>query len=193
MCSYSSSHADRPRSRPTSGVNPYIFCGGDRGAEGGGCGEVMWICGAFLVQFFCSSAKTLRGRKDTLAQVYFYWGGGNQPPRPRPGLTPLRPTVYVRQNKNYSAALTRFGLFDSKSMIWAVVGQQRAELNGHRGLRGKLNDHWHAWPSPLLVGGRNEGPQGRSQTTRRRTMARYRTNRGNSSLFSVPFPDISLP
>jgi len=24
---------------------------------------------------FCSSAKTLRGRKDTLAQVYFYWGG----------------------------------------------------------------------------------------------------------------------
>jgi len=33
----------------------------------------MAICGAFLVQFFCSSAKTLRGRKDTLAQVYFYW------------------------------------------------------------------------------------------------------------------------
>jgi len=28
----------------------------------------MAICGAFLVQFFCSSAKTLRGRKDTLAQ-----------------------------------------------------------------------------------------------------------------------------
>jgi len=32
------------------------------------------ICGAFLVQFFCSSATTLRGQKDTLAQVYFYWG-----------------------------------------------------------------------------------------------------------------------
>jgi len=35
----------------------------------------MAICGAFLVQFFCSSAKTMRGRKDTLAQVYFYLGG----------------------------------------------------------------------------------------------------------------------
>ena len=27
-------------------------------------------------------AKTLRGRKDTLALVYFYWGGGDRPPRP---------------------------------------------------------------------------------------------------------------
>jgi len=27
-----------------------------------------------LGAIFCSSAKTLRGRKDTLAQVYFYWG-----------------------------------------------------------------------------------------------------------------------
>ena len=43
----------------------------------------MAICGAFLVQF-CSSAKTLRGRKDTLAQVYFYWGG-QSPPSP-PGI-----------------------------------------------------------------------------------------------------------
>jgi len=42
----------------------------------------MAICGAFLVQFFCSSAKTLRGRKDTLVQVYFYWG--QLPPRPHP-------------------------------------------------------------------------------------------------------------
>ena len=31
---------------------------------------------------FCSSAKTLRGRKDTLVQVYFYWGGGQSPPSP---------------------------------------------------------------------------------------------------------------
>jgi len=70
----------------------YIFFGegGDRGAEGAGGGVwghpwlprnfflildlKMAICGAFLVQFFCSSAKTLRGRKDTPAQVYFYWG-----------------------------------------------------------------------------------------------------------------------
>ena len=29
---------------------------------------------------FCSSAKTLRGRKDTLAQEYFYWGGQSPPP-----------------------------------------------------------------------------------------------------------------
>jgi len=83
----------------------YIL-GGDRGAEGGGCGKgvspsgegeqpppqnfflildlKMAICGAFLVQFFCSSAKTLRGRKDTLAQVYFYWGQSPpSPPAPR--------------------------------------------------------------------------------------------------------------
>ena len=43
------------------------------------------ICGAFLVQFFCSSATTLRGQKDTLAQVYFYWGAIAPPP----GSTPL--------------------------------------------------------------------------------------------------------
>ena len=44
----------------------------------------MAICGAFLVQFFCSSAKTLRRRKDTLAQVYFYWGAiAPSPPRDR--------------------------------------------------------------------------------------------------------------
>jgi len=35
-----------------------------------------------LSAIFCSSAKTLRGRKDTLAQVYFYWGGGGQSPPP---------------------------------------------------------------------------------------------------------------
>jgi len=32
-------------------------------------GDLWCILGAI----FCSSAKTLRGRKDTLAQVYFYW------------------------------------------------------------------------------------------------------------------------
>ena len=29
---------------------------------------------------FCSSSKTFRGRKDTLAQVYFYWGQSPPPP-----------------------------------------------------------------------------------------------------------------
>ena len=33
-------------------------------------------------------AKTLRGRKDTLALVYFYWGGGDRPLAPS-GSTPL--------------------------------------------------------------------------------------------------------
>jgi len=33
-----------------------------------------------------TQAKTLRGRKDTLAQVYFYWGGVNRLPRPPPGI-----------------------------------------------------------------------------------------------------------
>jgi len=48
-------------------------------------GDLWCILGAI----FGSSAKTLRGRKDTLAQIYFYWGGGNCPPRPPPGSTPL--------------------------------------------------------------------------------------------------------
>jgi len=41
----------------------------------------MAICGAI----FCSSAKALRGRKDTVAQVYFYWGGAIAPLAP-PGI-----------------------------------------------------------------------------------------------------------
>jgi len=86
-----------------SGVNPNIFLEGDRGAEGDEEGGVHWggvwgkgtapspeifldfgsqngdlwcIPGAI----FCSSAKTLRGRKDTLARVYFYWGQSNPSP-----------------------------------------------------------------------------------------------------------------
>ena len=42
-------------------------------------GDLWCIPGAI----FCSSAKTLRGRKDTLARVYFYWGQSN--PSPPPG------------------------------------------------------------------------------------------------------------
>jgi len=37
-----------------------------------------------LGAIFCSSAKTLRGRKDILAQVYFI--GGQSPPSPPPGI-----------------------------------------------------------------------------------------------------------
>ena len=44
-------------------------------------GDLWCILGAV----FGSSAKTLMGRKDTLAQVYFYWEGGNRPFRP-PGI-----------------------------------------------------------------------------------------------------------
>ena len=50
----------------------------------------MAICGAFLVQFFTVQLK-LEGRKDTLAQVYFYWGGGNRPSRPPPGIEATGP------------------------------------------------------------------------------------------------------
>ena len=42
-------------------------------------GDLWCILGAI----FCSSSKTLRGRKDPLAQVYFYWG--QSPPSP-PGI-----------------------------------------------------------------------------------------------------------
>jgi len=78
---------------PASGVNPNIFLGGDRRAEGAeGVGStkggvrnffLFWISNGdlwcILSAIFCSSAKTLRGRKDTLAQVYFYWGGAIAP------------------------------------------------------------------------------------------------------------------
>jgi len=47
-------------------------------------GDLWCILGAI----FSSSAKTLRGRKDTLAQVYFYWGEAIAPSLP-PGSTPL--------------------------------------------------------------------------------------------------------
>jgi len=83
-----------------SGVNPNIFWGAIEapktprgvGVERGRplptifliLDLKMAICDACLVQFFWSSAKTLRGRKDTLAQVYFYWAG-NRPPHP-PGI-----------------------------------------------------------------------------------------------------------
>ena len=67
-----------------------------RGAEGQPPPQnffLFWISKwRFVVHscaLFCSSAKTLMGRKDTLAQVYFYWGGGQSPPSP-PGSTPLQ-------------------------------------------------------------------------------------------------------
>jgi len=40
-------------------------------------GDLWCLLGAM----FCSLAETLRGRKDTLARVYFYWRG-NRPARP---------------------------------------------------------------------------------------------------------------
>jgi len=61
-----------------SAPSPEFFF--DFGSQNGDLWCISW-CN------FCSSAKTLSGRKDTLAQVYFYWGG-NRPPRP-PGSTPL--------------------------------------------------------------------------------------------------------
>jgi len=85
-----------------SGVNPNIFWGAIKAPKaprgrgtvpspeiffdfGSQNGDLWCILGAI----FCSSAKTLTGRLDTLAQVYFYWGRGNRPPAPPPGSTPL--------------------------------------------------------------------------------------------------------
>ena len=67
----------------------------------------MAICGAFLVHF-CSSAKTLRGRKDTLAQVYFYWGA-IAPLAPPAGIdaTENQPTVF-KKNDATKYAIIRF-------------------------------------------------------------------------------------
>jgi len=45
-------------------------------------GDLWCILGAI----FCSSVKTLRGRKDTLAQVYFFIGGGGNRPPLAPGI-----------------------------------------------------------------------------------------------------------
>ena len=73
-----------------SGVNPNIFWGGIEAPKAPRIFLIldlkMAICGAFLVQFFCSSAKTLTVRKNTLAQVYFYWGGGAIAPLAPPGI-----------------------------------------------------------------------------------------------------------
>ena len=84
----------------SSGVNPKIFLGAieaPKAPRGVGVPPPenfflildlkMAICRAFLVQFFCSAAKTLTGRKDTLVQVYFYWGGAIAPFTPES--TPL--------------------------------------------------------------------------------------------------------
>ena len=72
-------HGQRRRSKYILGGRARRRGGGviiDFGSQNGN----MWC---ILGAIFCSLAKTLRGRKDTLAQVYFYWGGGNRPPRPR--------------------------------------------------------------------------------------------------------------
>ena len=64
----------------SSAMSPEFFF--DFGSQNGN----LWC---ILGAIFCSSAKNLRGRKDTVAQVYFYWGGGQSPPSPPPGSTPL--------------------------------------------------------------------------------------------------------
>jgi len=94
-----------------SGVNPNIFGGDDRGTEGAKGGRVwkgcspshnplpriffsildlkMAICGAFLVQFFCTSATTLEGAKSYSRPGIFLLGGQLPHSPLPPGSTPL--------------------------------------------------------------------------------------------------------
>ena len=74
-----------------SGVNPNIFGGAIEAPSGLGQPPPQNFFGFLISKWrfvvhswciFCSSAKTLRERKDTLAQVYFYWGGGGNRPSP---------------------------------------------------------------------------------------------------------------
>ena len=75
------------------GIAPYPEIFFDFGSQNG---DLWCILGAV----FCSSAKTLRGRKDTLAQVYFYWGGA---------IAPLAPGI---------DATVFFGLYTFRSRYW---------------------------------------------------------------------------
>ena len=63
--------------KPSRGVGVGIFF--DFGSQNG---DLWCILGAI----FCSSAKTLRGRKDTLAQVYFLLEGAIAPLAPPSGI-----------------------------------------------------------------------------------------------------------
>jgi len=95
-----------------SGVNPSIFWGAIEaprqwGPLGKGLGRgtthspdfflildlKMAICGAFLVQFFAVQLKLWGGEK-ILSPRYIFIGGGNRPPCPPPGSTPLRPGTH---------------------------------------------------------------------------------------------------
>jgi len=96
----------------------------------------MAIRGAFLVQFFCSSSETLRGRKDTLAKVYFYWGD-NRPPRPP---RDRRHWEDVRRRKRPTFAADksnrRMSDNDGKHRIWSapsdVMMSQATRMTGCR-------------------------------------------------------------
>ena len=95
------------------------------------------ICGAFLVQFFLLFSYNFEGQKDTLAQVYFYWGA--MAPLGSTALK-FRQLVPLLTNKDVSL-ITRGRLYSScvqsimlhGSETWPVrkenvVALQRAEM-----------------------------------------------------------------
>ena len=71
-------------------------------------GDLWCILGAI----FCSSAKTLRGRKDALAQVYFYWGGAIAAP---PGIDA---TVIQRRSRRQQTLPLAVRLAESLSVVY---------------------------------------------------------------------------
>ena len=82
--------------------SPEIFF--DFGSQNG---DLWCILGAI----FGSSAKTLRGRKDALAQVYFYWGGN----RPPPGIDA---TVIQRRSRRQQTLPLAILLAESLSVVY---------------------------------------------------------------------------
>jgi len=63
----------------TGGGGPLLRIFFDFGSQNGD----LWC---ILDAIFRSLAKTLRGRKDSRAHTYCYWGGGNRPTSPRSGI-----------------------------------------------------------------------------------------------------------
>ena len=89
-------------------------------------GDLWCILGAI----FCSSPKTLRGRKDTLAQVYFYfyWGAiAPSPPRIDATLHQQDNVICICQNVNIVPKYTAYNAWmnNNPNQVYNVEANQK--------------------------------------------------------------------